>query len=168
MATHWLWADAGRVDGNADKTWLFATSSPGLFPLASQCNHEFQWGDTRHPRRSDPHTRFPPALCTKFAKLCEARFSGTFHALTDAVTLGAATVAMPSRLPTDEINTWTPAMVYVGRGGTIALKTFPGFPFEQQFQSVVLGRTETISFTGMFSLKTRSSEPSCRRQQARR
>ena len=56
MATYWLWVDACQFDVSKDKTWLFATSSQELLPLASQCNHGFQCKNTRHPWRSDPHT----------------------------------------------------------------------------------------------------------------
>ena len=68
-ATYGLWVDACRFDVDVVKTWLFAPSSLELLPLASHCNHEFQCKNTRHPRMRDPHTKFPPALCAKFAKL---------------------------------------------------------------------------------------------------
>ena len=85
IATCWIWVDACQFDANEAKTWLFASSSPGLLPLASQCNRAHQCKDRRHPRKADHHTKFPPALCAKFAQLivsfCRSRFSGTFHAL---------------------------------------------------------------------------------------
>ena len=147
-ATYWLWVDACRFDVNVDKTWLFATSSPGLLPLASQCNREFQCKNTRHPRMRDPHTKFPPALCAKFAKLIvlfvSRDFRGVFTLWTDAVTPGPATVDKPSRLPADKITTWTPTMLYVGRGRTIAHKTFPASPWCNSFKVSVFDRTEAI------------------------
>ena len=84
-ATYGLWVDACRFDVDVVKTWLFAPSSLELLPLASHCNHEFQCKNTRHPRMRDPHTKFPPALCAKFARrivpFCESGLSGGLHAL---------------------------------------------------------------------------------------
>ena len=54
ITTLWLWVDTCQFDTDAHETWLFATSSRGLLPLASQCNHE-------------SHLRMK--LRTRFAKL---------------------------------------------------------------------------------------------------
>ena len=40
ITTLWLLVDTCQFDTDAHETWLFATSSRGLLPLASQCNHE--------------------------------------------------------------------------------------------------------------------------------
>ena len=95
-----------------------------------------------------PHTKFPPALCAKIAKLIvpfvSRDFRGFFTLWTDAVTSGPATVDKPSRLPADKITTRTPTMFCVGRGGTIAHKTFPASPWCNSFKVSVFGRPEAI------------------------
>ena len=58
IATFWIWVDACQFDVDDDRTWHFATSTPGLLPLACQCNHAFLHKNTRHPRRSVHHTKF--------------------------------------------------------------------------------------------------------------
>ena len=91
-ATYWLSVDAYRFDVDDDKSWLFATSSPGMLPLASQCNHRFQCKNTRRQQMNDPHNKFPPALCTRFAKLIvlfvSRDFRGLFTLWTDVMTPG--------------------------------------------------------------------------------
>ena len=114
MATYWLWADACQFDVDDDKSWIFATSLPGMWPLASQCHHGFQCKNTRRQRTNDPHTKIPPALCTRFAKLIVPFVSpdarGLFTLWTDVMTPAPATVDKPSRLPANKITTWTPTM----------------------------------------------------------
>ena len=55
-----------------------------------------------------------------------------------------ATIDKPSRLAADEITTWTPTMLYVGRGGTIAKKTCPASPWGNKLRVAKFGRTEAI------------------------
>ena len=137
--------DACQFDVDDDSSWLFATSSPGTLPLASQCDHGFQCKNMHRQRMNDPHTKFPPALCTTFANLIVPFASRVFRRL----------FTLPAVSPADKISTWTPTTLYVGRGGTIAHKTFPASPLGQS------------NDTAMPSLKIRTSEPSCQRWQAR-
>ena len=62
-ATLWLWVDTCRFDIDARETLIFATSSQGMLPLPSQCNHN------SHLRMKGTHIKFPPNLCTRFVKL---------------------------------------------------------------------------------------------------
>ena len=79
-------------------------------------------------------------------------FREVFTLWTDAVTPNPATVDKPSRLPADKITTWTPTMLYVGRGGTIAHKTFPASPWCNSFKVSVFDRTEAIKrFNNVFA-----------------
>ena len=78
VATIWLWVDTCQFDINAHETWLFATSSQGMLPLASPCNHKSQL------RMKGPHIKFSPNLRTRFATLVAPFVSGlekTFHTL---------------------------------------------------------------------------------------
>ena len=89
-AGHVLWVHppsgaAIHLDFVQDFLSNIAASSPGLLPLASQCNHAYQCKNTRHPQRRDPHTEFLLALRTRFATLIvpfvSRDFRGLLHAL---------------------------------------------------------------------------------------
>ena len=137
----------------------------GLLLLISQCYHEFQCKNTRHPRRSDPHTEFPPALCTTFANssflFVSRDFRGLFALWTDAVTPGPATVDKPSRLQ----RTRSPLghRRCCSWAEEVPLRTSPvqHLPGATVSGCRFLGAPRQSSATAVPSLKTRSSEPSC-------
>ena len=69
---------------------------------------------------------------------------GFFTLWSGAIAPDSAAVVKPSRLSADEITSWAPTMLYVGRGGTIAHKTFPASPWGNSFKVLVFGRTQAI------------------------
>ena len=69
---------------------------------------------------------------------------GFFTLWSGAIAPDSAAVVKPSRLSADKITSWAPTMLYVGRGGTIAHKTFPASPWGNSFKVLVFGRTQAI------------------------
>ena len=124
------------------KRLIFATSSQGMLPLPSQCNHN------SHLRMKGPHIKFPPNLCTRFVKLIAhfvCRDSRKLFALwSGATSPTSATVVKPSRFLADKIASWPPTMLYGGRSGTIDQKTFPPSPWSNSLKVAVFGRTQAI------------------------
>ena len=142
VATFWLWVGTSQFDIDAHETWIFATSSQGMLPLASQYNR------SSHLRMKQCRIKFHPNLCTLFAK-CVAPFvcrdSRKLFALwSDTISPASAAVVKPFRLPVDKITSWAPTVLYMWSGGTIHQMTFPPSPNGNSFKMAVFGRTQAI------------------------
>ena len=139
ITTYWLWVDACQFDIGDYRSWLFATSSPGMSPPAAQCDHGLHCKDSSRQRRNDPRPKFSPALCSRFANLLVPFVSedsrGLFTLWTEVMNPCSKTIIRPHRLPADQITTWSPTMLYVGRGKTTH-KTLPASSWGNIFEGV--------------------------------
>ena len=124
VATLWLWVDTCHFDVDAHQTWIFATSSQGMLPLASQCGHN------SHLRTKGPHIMHVPSQFV--LTVCQTCCSFCVSGLPKASHTRYRCQALPS--PSRQDHLLGTRDVARGERWDHSSKDFPTFSLRQQFQ----------------------------------